>query len=124
VAVGEAKVKTDVEEQEAYYLINLLQVHPEQNAVFGFSARHEGYQLFYQDASVIHRSPLFDWCPGPLHDLIRQLYLDSSQDPSMSILESETNVPHWAFRIGEDIFVSGVAKPEAGPGQRQFTILT
>jgi hypothetical protein len=123
VAVGEAKVKKQAENQVARYLLDHLQLCPERNAVLGFSTRGRGYRLFYHDASVLHASPWFKWTPEPLHSFIRQLYLNTHCDPSMVVLYPERAIPHWVVRIVNEVFVSGYTRPEPAPGQRRFTTL-
>jgi hypothetical protein len=123
VAVGEAKVTRQAENQAARYFLDHLQLCPERNAVLGFSTRREGYRLFYHDASVLQASPWFKWSPEPLHSFIRQLYHNKLCDPSMAVLYPERAIPHWVVRIANEVLVLGYTRPEPAPGQRRFTAL-
>ncbi|KDN45679.1 hypothetical protein RSAG8_04763, partial [Rhizoctonia solani AG-8 WAC10335] len=117
-AVGEVKVSKSGQYQLASYLRNLLQFHPELNAVLGFTARAVGYALFYHDAAVIHRSE-FGWEPGPLYAFIETLYTRPFQDTSMQIQNAKA--PTWATKIGNDVYLSSMADAHPGPGQRRYT---
>ncbi|CAE6394860.1 unnamed protein product [Rhizoctonia solani] len=66
-AVGEVKTGTDGKHQLGVYLQNLLQLHPELNAVLGLTVDMENYSLFYHDADVIDRSSFTFEQPGPLY---------------------------------------------------------
>lgn len=120
VAVGEVKVQKDAPKQLGNYLRNHLQLRPDKNAVLGFTARSEGYRLFYHDATAIHCSTLFKWIPGPLYAFIRQLYEDPFSDPTMAMLGTKNKVPTWITKVGDRLFASSDPKPQPGPGQRRY----
>ncbi|KAG8732364.1 hypothetical protein FRC10_000971 [Ceratobasidium sp. 414] len=97
VAVGEVKLQDNSSYQLANYLQNLLQLHPEQNAVLGLSVKPSGYRLFYHDAS---------------------LYKRDFRDHSMAVLDRA-----YAVNIESHRFISLGVRPEPGPGQRRFIVI-
>ncbi|KAG8739140.1 hypothetical protein FRC10_006110 [Ceratobasidium sp. 414] len=121
-AVGEVKLKKqDGTLQLGNYLQNLLQLHPEQNAVLGLSVEPSGYRLFYHDASVIHRSDAFCWTPGPLYSFIEKLYKNDFRDHSLAVLSTNGGSGRaYAINIESRRLVSHADRPEPGPGQRRF----
>jgi hypothetical protein len=116
-AVGEVKATRNAETRIGNYVWNFLQLHPQSNAVLGFSVQAKGYRLLYHDASVILQSSRFEWELGPLFTFIKKLYMKPFRDPSMAVLDLEN------VKIGEDVFVSDDARPEKGLGQRRFTAM-
>ncbi|KAG9099495.1 hypothetical protein FRC06_005209 [Ceratobasidium sp. 370] len=121
VAVGEVKLRSDPSFQLANCLQNLLQLRPEQNAVLGLSVKPSGYRLFYHDASVIHRSEVFRWTPGPLYAFIEKLYKRDFRDHSLAVLSTNGGSDRaYAVAIESHRFISLGVRPEPGPGQRRF----
>ncbi|GAB1526744.1 hypothetical protein RhiTH_009916 [Rhizoctonia solani] len=121
VSVGEAKVATSGQYQISGYLQNLLQLHPEFNAVLGFTARSNRYSLFYHDANVIQQSN-FQWRPEPLYAFVARVYRPF-QDMTMSVVNAQLDDPAWAIKIGVEVYMSVGPVAQAGPGQRRYTAL-
>ncbi|CAE6504865.1 unnamed protein product, partial [Rhizoctonia solani] len=118
-AVGGANVQSYGKHQFASHLQNHLQLHPELNAVLGFTASSKGYALYYHDAAVIHRAK-FGWeQPGPLYAFVQKLYARSFQDFSMQIRHPER--PTWTTKVDDGIYISRTPRALAGPGQRRYT---
>ncbi|CEL61188.1 hypothetical protein RSOLAG1IB_12403 [Rhizoctonia solani AG-1 IB] len=121
VSVGEAKVAASGQYQIAGYLQNLLQLHPELNAVLGFTARSTGYSLLYHDANAIHQSD-FSWKPQPLYAFVSRIYRPF-QDMTMTLLDPESDDPLLAIKIGTETYMSEGSVAHPGPGQRRYTTL-
>ncbi|CAE7145157.1 unnamed protein product [Rhizoctonia solani] len=120
-AVGEVESSSNGKYQLGVYLKNLLQLHPELNAVLGLTAKYNGYALLYHDASVIHRSS-FDWGePGPLFAFVEKLYTRPFQDTSMQLVAPQYRDMTWAIRIGDQVYLTEASRCLAGPGQRRYT---
>ncbi|QRV97801.1 hypothetical protein RhiJN_25820 [Ceratobasidium sp. AG-Ba] len=121
VTVGEVKVGKKDRHQVGNYVRHLLRHHPELDAVLGFFARREGYQLVYHDASAIQLSEHFSWSPVPIYAYVNKLYGKPFQDATMYMLDGNRAVPSWATKIENQVYVIKSAYPELGPGQRRFT---
>ncbi|CAE6480053.1 unnamed protein product [Rhizoctonia solani] len=122
-AVGEVKTTRHGKNQLGTYLRNLLQLHPELNAVFGFTAKKDGYALFYHDADVIHQG-CFTWeQPDPLYAFVKTLYTRPFQDTSMQLVAPQSQDLAWATKVGTQVYISETPRSLAGPGQRRYTTM-
>ncbi|KAB5587915.1 hypothetical protein CTheo_8642 [Ceratobasidium theobromae] len=128
VTVGEVKVNRKADGQIGNYLRNLLQLHPENSGVFGFSARIQGYQLLYHDAAVIQKSQEYAWSDlRLLLKFIEKLYSKPFRDPSMYVFQPENPLPIWVVKANDYTLLSHDGPPEnepraeQGPGQRRLT---